>query len=335
MPWEIMGNANTNEGINFIGTTDQHALVMKTNGSEAVRIDAKGNVGVGTSAPTAKVEIAGKLQIDAQDAVQIVGFQPFLTLTDSENNSSVRTRIQNARGDLNFFTEAYLAGGNPTMRILNTGTVQMFAQDALQSIGFQPFITLIDSENNSFARTRIQNARGDLNFFTESSLAAGIPPVKISNTDGSVEISNQAPAGAKVNVSGPGLMGMEVLAPQTGVFAEATGPNGIGLEASGIKAGVKGQAAGEAPGRVGVLGRSVIAPNPADPVVTAALTSEANALQSGGRGVLGIGSNVGVQGIATNGHAVDGLSITGTGVAGGTSGTGPDSAGILGCLGSA
>jgi hypothetical protein len=189
MPWEIIGNANTNEQINFIGTTDNHALVIRTNGSEALRVDAGGNVGVGTKTPATKVEIAGKLQIDAQDAMQIVGFQPFLTLTDSENNALVQARIQNAGGTINFFTQASLGIGIPPMRILSTGTVQMFSQDALQIIGFQPFLTLIDSENNSFARARIQNARGDINFFTEGSFASGIPPMKINNSTGNVEIN--------------------------------------------------------------------------------------------------------------------------------------------------
>ena len=189
MPWEITGNTNTNEQTNFIGTTDQHAFVIKTNGTEAIRVDPTGNVGVGTHTPNARVEIVGKLQIDAQDAVQIVGYQPFLTLIDSENNGTVRARIQNARGDINFFTEASFGSGIPPMKIQNTGTVQMFAQDALQIIGYQPFLTLIDSENNGAARARIQNARGDIAFFTEGSLASGIPPMKINNANGNVEIA--------------------------------------------------------------------------------------------------------------------------------------------------
>lgn len=190
MPWEIIGNSNTNDQVNFIGTTDSKALVIKTNGNEAVRVDPKGNVGVGITTPTTKMEIVGKLQIDGQDAIQIVGFQPFITLVDSENNSTVRTRIQNARGDINFFTEASFAGGIPPMKIMNSGTVQLFSQDALQVTGFQPFMTLVDSENNSFARTRIQNARGELAFFTEASLGSGIPALKILNS-GTVQISTQ------------------------------------------------------------------------------------------------------------------------------------------------
>lgn len=113
MPWEITGNTNINQNINFLGTTDQHPLIVKTNGKEALRIDTNGNVGIGTPTPASKLEIA------AQDALLVVGFQPFLTLTDSENNGNVQTRIQNARGDINFFTEASFASGIPPLKIQN------------------------------------------------------------------------------------------------------------------------------------------------------------------------------------------------------------------------
>ncbi|WP_433975952.1 hypothetical protein [Tunturiibacter lichenicola] len=164
------------------------------------------------------------------------------------------------------------------------------------------------------------------------SFGSGAAARFIGNVDceGNLAVNNQAPIGMNVNVTGSGLVGIQGMGPQTGVRAQATGASGIGLEGAGISAGVKGQAAGEGPGHVGVLGRAIIVPNPADPVVTGALTSEVNALASGGRGVLGVGSNVGVQGIATTGNGLDGLSMTGVGVSGGTSGTGPNAAGIVG-----
>jgi hypothetical protein len=104
------------------------------------------------------------------------------------------------------------------------------------------------------------------------------------------------------------------------VFALGTGPNGIGLEASGVQAGVKGEAGGPGVGRVGVWGRSGGLPP----------GFETGIVQAGGRGVLGCGVNVGVQGNATTGHGVDGDSQSGIGVAGGTGGTGPNAVGVFG-----
>jgi hypothetical protein len=55
--WELLGNAGTTAGTNFLGTTDAQDLVFKTNNVEQVRtLASNGNVGIGTTAPGAKLE---------------------------------------------------------------------------------------------------------------------------------------------------------------------------------------------------------------------------------------------------------------------------------------
>src|SRR5262245_58602264 len=56
--WTLSGNAGTTPPDTFLGTTDNQPLVIKTNGAEAARIDADGNVGIGTSGPDAKLEVS-------------------------------------------------------------------------------------------------------------------------------------------------------------------------------------------------------------------------------------------------------------------------------------
>jgi hypothetical protein len=51
--WSLTGNAGTNPVTNFLGTTDNQALVFRTNNTEQVRITNAGNVGIGTSTPGA------------------------------------------------------------------------------------------------------------------------------------------------------------------------------------------------------------------------------------------------------------------------------------------
>ncbi len=60
--WHLTGNAIT--GTEFLGTTNNQPLVIKTNNTEQMRITATGNVGIGTNAPSAKLHVAGDLQID-------------------------------------------------------------------------------------------------------------------------------------------------------------------------------------------------------------------------------------------------------------------------------
>jgi hypothetical protein len=59
--WQLLGNAGTNPAVNFIGTTDGQPLVVRTNSVERLRVATTGEVGIGTSAPTAgrMLEVAG------------------------------------------------------------------------------------------------------------------------------------------------------------------------------------------------------------------------------------------------------------------------------------
>jgi hypothetical protein len=47
--WLTLGNAGTNSGLHFIGTTDNRSLRFRTNNMHRMVIDSTGNVGIGTT----------------------------------------------------------------------------------------------------------------------------------------------------------------------------------------------------------------------------------------------------------------------------------------------
>ena len=71
MAWELNGNSNTNPPSDFLGTSDDKPLVIKTNATERVQIDRAGNIGIGTSTPGQKLDIGnypGRLRVPMPSA---------------------------------------------------------------------------------------------------------------------------------------------------------------------------------------------------------------------------------------------------------------------------
>jgi len=59
VPWDLTGNGGTDPASVFLGTRDAQPLVIRTNDAEALRIGAKGDVGVGTPTPRSRLDVGG------------------------------------------------------------------------------------------------------------------------------------------------------------------------------------------------------------------------------------------------------------------------------------
>jgi hypothetical protein len=110
------GPASAGTTITGTGTAGKIARwVTSTTLGNSVMTQQSGNVGIGITVPTSKLDIA------AQDALKITGFQPFLTFRDS-NAGAARSVIQSVGGGMNLFAESYLSGLNPSAYLrLDTG----------------------------------------------------------------------------------------------------------------------------------------------------------------------------------------------------------------------
>jgi hypothetical protein len=59
--WLISGNTGTNPTSNFIGTTDAQNFTLRTNNQPRISVLTNGNVGIGVTVPTAKLDVSENL----------------------------------------------------------------------------------------------------------------------------------------------------------------------------------------------------------------------------------------------------------------------------------
>jgi hypothetical protein len=190
------------------GSTGDWYVRSAAAAGKVVLQDTGGNVGIGTSNPT-----SSRLTIEGQDALTVRGYQPFVTFLDG-SNANARGAIQQVAGGLNLFTDSYLKGANPFafLRLDNSGNlgigsatpkakleVASGSGDILRLIGYEPFITLFDS-NRGYTPTYIQNAGGSL-VFKPAGFGACCAAMVIRETTGNVGIGPANPLD-KLHVAG-------------------------------------------------------------------------------------------------------------------------------------
>jgi hypothetical protein len=89
--WQLTGNTGTNNTTNKLGTTDLNPVVLTTEGTEKMRIDANGNVGIGNNNPTVSLDVLGTFRIE--DGTQGAG-----KILTSNSNGSIKWENSSALG---------------------------------------------------------------------------------------------------------------------------------------------------------------------------------------------------------------------------------------------
>jgi hypothetical protein len=147
--------------------------------------------------------------IDKQDALQISAYQPFLTFKDA-NAGNMQARIQSADGKLVFYVQSALNAGVPSV-IFNSlaapggqplpTAVEIHAQDGVNTIGYQPFLTLTDA-NAGFAKARVQNANGDLVLYSQGGMNRTVPEMIVESVSGDVHVTGSMKVDKDVVLTG-------------------------------------------------------------------------------------------------------------------------------------
>jgi microcystin-dependent protein len=125
--WNLAGNTSTSPGTDFLGTTDTQDLVLKTNGSERLRVLSGGNVGIGTTTPSNKFHVANgsilvsgenrPFDIDLPNTTDTVfdisiSSSSDIWLYNIDNAGTYRSKMRDDFGRTQWFSRPLLAGNS-------------------------------------------------------------------------------------------------------------------------------------------------------------------------------------------------------------------------------
>jgi len=119
--WGLTGNAGTNPATNYVGTTDAQPLRFGTAAAERARIDAAGNVGIGTNNPQATTHIFGTGILNSiMESSNTLGTWQILSNTSAGGKifSLINTGSGNAGGPGKLLFSANATYGTTTANIM-------------------------------------------------------------------------------------------------------------------------------------------------------------------------------------------------------------------------
>ncbi|MEQ1734396.1 MAG: tail fiber protein, partial [Bacteroidia bacterium] len=121
--WNILGNAGTVAGTNFIGTTDNVDFVTRTNNTEKIRVTSAGDVGIGTATPTAGIKLHvydGNAKIGKTPIVSGTNITHDALLASNSGYNLIRLAYNNSY-DGGYWGNLYFGPSGPTTATVNSG----------------------------------------------------------------------------------------------------------------------------------------------------------------------------------------------------------------------
>jgi hypothetical protein len=318
----LTGNAGTQVGTNFIGTTDAHDFAVYTNAAERMRVAANGQVVIDSTAARysyAMLSVFG----NATQTYAINAYSPGIGLYSIGSTYGTNTRVNNATGwplyaknqsttgygtmtvGSNIATAGYYSGRSAGLNSWGNDGVHAYGAAAATGIG------IMSAGNNLTPIVLAEGAGGTFKgywgSYSRSSIAAGTGIIGAGNNQTTTFFLAGGSGGAFTGYDG--LFGKGILGTGTGVIGLG---NGIASAPTVIAAGSGGAftgtitGAGGWGGTNGLIGWATTAGTGTG--VVGAGNNLATATLGGGSGGAFVGTATGSVGWAT--------SATGTGVIG-------------------
>ena len=130
----------------IVGTSNSNPVQLWTNGSERMRIDSSGNVGIGTSSPGALLHVSNA------SAVIRIGLTATSQYTDIYRDNATGYTVYNAAQAANFRGHIWQLGGTEAMRIDSSGNVNVGSSAPVNpaSLSILKQTTALSGTTNSF-----------------------------------------------------------------------------------------------------------------------------------------------------------------------------------------
>ena len=106
--WALTGNSGTTPGTDYLGTSDSKALVIATNGTERMRVETDGMVGVGTNSPDVSMDVNGAIAVRPPTATSVTADNTTVTVG---NNSYLRISADGTPANRTIILSSGLEGG--------------------------------------------------------------------------------------------------------------------------------------------------------------------------------------------------------------------------------
>ncbi|MFN4768498.1 MAG: beta strand repeat-containing protein, partial [Candidatus Kapaibacterium sp.] len=117
--WTLTGNGSTNPSTNYIGTSDAVDFVIRTTGTERMRVTSGGNVGIGIASPQASLDVArGNTDSGYDQGEQAIIIRNNVTTA----NGRMGLRFTSGTGATGLAQIDLLNGATTTQGILSFGT---------------------------------------------------------------------------------------------------------------------------------------------------------------------------------------------------------------------
>ncbi|MFA6060671.1 MAG: tail fiber domain-containing protein, partial [Taibaiella sp.] len=229
--WNLIGNTGTNPATNFIGTGDAQPLVIRTSNVEQLRVTAAGYVGVGTTAPIAKLNV-----VDTGNAYMVVGSSTgdMMSVSLGNGHHGMSRNLISSGGGGNDVALYTTSGGSPA-------SLYLAAKPAISdSIPLNQFVLKSNGNvgiGNNAPKVKLQVnggivlgrdvniAHGNGSFLTWSTVRSGVGETEFINYRGTgaggFRFYDVDP-GTSVDTAVYGTNNIAFIAPNTGAYSNVS-----------------------------------------------------------------------------------------------------------------